>query len=147
MKCPKCQFENIEAAKFCLRCGESLTLRCFKCSKELPLLSKFCDECGQKLEGVLEAEQEMDKAERKYITVLFSDLTGYSEMFERLDSEEVEDITTQIFEKVSILINRYEGFIEKFAGDAVIVFSGAPISHEDDPVGSLLPMSLALDIT
>jgi predicted amidophosphoribosyltransferase len=49
MKCPKCESENREGAKFCLGCGERFELKCPKCGKTLPFLAKFCDECGQNL--------------------------------------------------------------------------------------------------
>ena len=53
MKCPKCQFENREGARFCLECGEKLELDCPKCGKTFPLSARFCDECGRRL-GELE---------------------------------------------------------------------------------------------
>jgi uncharacterized membrane protein YvbJ len=49
MQCPKCQFENREGAKFCLKCGEKLEFKCPKCGKHLPSEAMFCDECGHKL--------------------------------------------------------------------------------------------------
>jgi len=137
MKCPKCQFENREEAKFCLHCGESLELRCSECGKKLPLLSKFCDDCGQRLEEVLKAEKEVAEAERKYVTVLFSDLSGYTTMSEKLDPEEVKEITSRIFSEISKIINKYEGFVEKFVGDAVMALFGVPKSHEDDPIRAI----------
>ncbi len=59
MKCPKCQFENEEGAKFCLECGERLDLECPQCGKTLPLMAKFCNQCGQKIEEVIEPEKEV----------------------------------------------------------------------------------------
>ena len=137
MKCPKCQFENREGAKFCLNCGESLEVRCPECGKKLPLLSKFCDECGQRLEEVLEAEKEVAEAERKYVTALFSDLSGYTAMSEKLDPEELKEITTSIFSQISRVIDKYEGFVEKFVGDAVMALFGVPKAHEDDPIRAI----------
>ena len=49
MKCPKCQFENPEDAKFCLECGEKIEIACPQCGKKIPSGAKFCSECGQKL--------------------------------------------------------------------------------------------------
>ena len=51
MKCPSCQAENPEGAKFCIECGQSLLTEiiCPKCGKSNPLGSKFCQECGQAL--------------------------------------------------------------------------------------------------
>ena len=138
MKCPKCQYENREGAKFCLKCGEKLELNCPQCGKELPLVAKFCDECGQKL-GVLSEGKEVPepKGERKYVTVLFSDLSGYTAMSEKLDPEEVKEITSWIFGEISKVIDRYEGFVEKFVGDAVMALFGVPKAHEDDPIRAI----------
>ncbi len=49
MKCPKCQFDNLEGAKFCNECGNKLELVCPECGKVNPLGSKFCNECGYDL--------------------------------------------------------------------------------------------------
>jgi class 3 adenylate cyclase/tetratricopeptide (TPR) repeat protein len=74
------------------------------------------------------------EGERKHVTVLFSDLSGYTAMSEKLDPEEVREITGQIFDDVSKIVSKYDGFIEKYAGDAVMALFGAKQSHEDDPV-------------
>jgi class 3 adenylate cyclase len=58
-------------------------------------------------------------------------------MSELLDPEEVKDITTHIFDEISKIISKYEGFIEKFAGDAVMALFGAEKAHEDDPVRAI----------
>ncbi len=139
MKCPKCQFENEERSKFCLECGQRLELECPQCGKILPLLAKFCNQCGQRLEEVAEAEKQVPEAdgERKHVTVLFSDLSGYTALSEKLDPEEVKGITSRIFGEISKIIDKYEGFVEKFVGDAVMALFGVPKSHEDDPIRAI----------
>ena len=74
--------------------------------------------------------------ERKHVTALFSDLSGYTAMTEKLDPEEVKDIMDSIFGKISKAVAKYEGFIEKFVGDAMVLF-GVPYSHEDDPIRAI----------
>jgi rRNA maturation endonuclease Nob1 len=49
MRCPKCQFEILEGAKFCNECGSKLEITCSACGKKNPLNSKFCIECGHKI--------------------------------------------------------------------------------------------------
>ncbi|MEE9594791.1 MAG: adenylate/guanylate cyclase domain-containing protein [Candidatus Hydrothermarchaeales archaeon] len=139
MKCPKCQIENREGAKFCLKCGEKLELNCPQCGKKLPPLAEFCDECGQRLEEVVETEKKVPEieGERKHVTVLFSDLSGYTAMSEKLDPEEVKEITSRIFGEISRIVGKYDGFIEKFIGDAVMALFGVPKAHEDDPVRAI----------
>ena len=50
MKCPKCHFENREAAKFCNECGYKFQLTCPECGQIDPAASKFCSECGYNFE-------------------------------------------------------------------------------------------------
>ena len=55
-------------------------------------------------------------------------------MSEKLDPEEVKEITSQIFAEISKIVAKYDGFIEKYAGDAVLAIFGVPKAHEDDPL-------------
>ena len=139
MKCPKCQFENRDGAKFCKDCGANLEVACLECGTVYKLGSKFCDECGFKLDQEIDpAKSDLtSEGERKHVTVLFSDLSGYTTMSERLDPEEVKEITGRIFSNVSKIVNKYDGFIEKYAGDAVMALFGAKQSHEDDPIRAI----------
>jgi class 3 adenylate cyclase len=138
MKCPKCQFENLESARFCNQCGKSLQVVCDGCGKDNAPGSKFCRECGKRLEvamtgkGIREPE-----GERKYVTAMFSDLSGYTAMSEKLDPEEVKEIVSRIFGEIAQVVTKYEGFIEKFIGNAVVAFYGVPKAHEDDPIRAI----------
>ena len=71
------------------------------------------------------------------MTVLFSDLSGYTAMSERLDPEEVKKIMNQIFGEITAAVGKYGGTIQKFIGDAVVAFFGVPKVHEDDPVRAI----------
>ena len=139
MICSKCQFENREGAKFCKECGVNLELVCSECGTGYELGSKFCDECGFNFDQDMAADKYEPKSEgeRKHVTVLFSDLSGYTAMSEKLDPEEVKEITGRLFNDVSNIISKYDGFIEKYAGDAIMALFGANQSHEDDPVRAI----------
>lgn len=140
MKCPKCHVENPEGKKFCSQCGSKLAITCTSCDAEIAPGSKFCGECGQRLEDeppLKDKPPPIPEGERKHVTVLFSDLSGYTAMSERLDPEEVKGITSRIFGEIAKVIDRYEGFVEKYAGDAVMAVFGVPESHEDDPVRAI----------
>jgi len=73
-------------------------------------------------------------SERKYVTVLFADISGYTTLSERLDPEEVKDLVGHIIGEIAKVVIRYEGLTEKFAGDQVMALFGTPQAHEDDPV-------------
>ena len=139
MKCPKCQFDNREGAKFCGKCRAKLLLVCSQCNFENPPDNIFCDECSQRLDEVAVKEKIASKAEgeRKHVTVLFSDLSGYTAMSEKLDPEEVKEITSRIFGDISTIVDKYDGFIEKYVGDAVMALFGVPKAHEDDPIRAI----------
>jgi class 3 adenylate cyclase len=55
-------------------------------------------------------------------------------MSEKLDPEEVKEIKSQIFGDISKIVAKYDGFIEKYADDAVMTIFGVPNAHEDDPI-------------
>ena len=55
-------------------------------------------------------------------------------MSEKLDPEEVKEITSRIFGDISKIVANFDGFIEKYAGDAVMAIFGVPKAHEDDPI-------------
>jgi len=139
MKCPKCQFENREQTEFCLKCGGILELNCPQCGKDLQLLTEFCGNCGLRLDELPEIGKAVQEiaSERKHVTVLFSDVSGYTAMTERLDPEEVKEIMSRIFGDIVQVITKYEGYIERFIGDAVMAVFGIPRAHEDDPVRAI----------
>ena len=139
MECPKCQFENRQDAKFCKECGGNLELACSQCGTVYELGSNFCDECGFRFDQdeTTEAYEPKSEGERKHVTALFSDLSGYTAMSEKLDPEEVKEIIDRIFGRIRKVIQNYDGFIEKFAGDAVMAIFGVPQAHEDDPIRAI----------
>ena len=147
MHCPECQTDNPAGSKFCNECGTRLPACCPACGKSNPSGSKFCNECGHKLDKPADLTSSFIKeakhppsseAERKTVTVLFSDMSGYTAMSEKLDPEDVKDITGRIFPKISQVVARYDGFIEKYVGDAVMAVFGVPHAHEDDPVRAIM---------
>ena len=140
MKCLKCQFNNREEANFCKKCGINLEPLCPSCLNPYEPDSTFCDECGQRLDEAVKTKETVQTidGERKYVTVLFSDLLGYTAMSERLDPEELKEITSRIFEEIAQIITKYEGFVEKFIGDAVMAIFGAKRAFEDDPIRAIL---------
>jgi class 3 adenylate cyclase/tetratricopeptide (TPR) repeat protein len=69
--------------------------------------------------------------------VLFSDLSNFTALTEKLDPEDVKDVIARIFKGIIRVAARYEGRIEKFIGDAAMILFGVPPAHEDDPVRAL----------
>ena len=76
-------------------------------------------------------------ADRRHVTVLFADVSGFTTLSERLDPEEIRAFQNALFAKLAEAVARYDGFVEKFVGDAVMAVFGAPLVHEDDPERAL----------
>ena len=115
-------------------------MQCPRCLSELSEKSKFCSECGA---GVKQSQQISDQyrhiaeGERKNATVLFSDLSGYTAMTAKMDPEDVKILMGKIFEKAGRIVEKYQGTVERFFGDEVMILFGIPKIHEDDPARAI----------
>ncbi len=103
--------------------------RCPRCGQENPDGFRFCGKCGTPLPGTVSEDRE----ERKVISVLFCDLVGFTSRSERADPEDVRATLRAYHDVVRREIERFEGTVEKFIGDAVMAVFGAPVAHDDDP--------------
>jgi adenylate cyclase len=119
--------------------SEGRSMKCPKCHFDNPEVFEFCGKCGQRFAQIVATRKGVPRAEgeRKYVTVLFSDLSGYTAMSEKLDPEEVKEITRRLFGEISRVISKYEGFVEKYIGDSVVALFGVPRAYEDDPVRAI----------
>ncbi|MGH7344419.1 MAG: ATP-binding protein, partial [Candidatus Rokuibacteriota bacterium] len=71
------------------------------------------------------------EGERKQVTVLFVDVSGFTSLSERLDPEEVHRLMRRAFDLMLGEVHRYEGTVNQFLGDGIMALFGAPIAHED----------------
>jgi class 3 adenylate cyclase/tetratricopeptide (TPR) repeat protein len=147
--CPSCTTENPPQARFCLACGTQLALTCAACGESLPPEAKFCMSCGTPVAGAPVAARAAPSAptgpptpyptpesppeERRQVTVLFADLSGYTAVSERLDPEQVKRLVDRSLSRLQEEVDRYGGRVDKFMGDNVMALFGAPVAHEDDP--------------
>jgi len=70
--------------------------------------------------------------QRKTVTVLFCDVTGSTALGESLDPEALRELLSRYFDRMKSIVERHEGTVEKFIGDAVMAVFGVPTAHEDD---------------
>jgi predicted ATPase/class 3 adenylate cyclase len=77
------------------------------------------------------------RAERRLVTVMFADVSGFTAMSEAMDPEAVRDVMNACFECLVPVVERYGGTVDKFIGDEIMALFGAPVAHEDDPVRAL----------
>jgi class 3 adenylate cyclase len=73
-----------------------------------------------------------DRAERRQVTVMFSDLVGSTALSARMDPEDLREVISAYQKCVAETVGRLGGFIAKFMGDGVLVYFGYPHAHEDD---------------
>ncbi len=73
-----------------------------------------------------------DTAERRQVTVMFSDLVGSTAMSARMDAEDLREVISAYQKCVAETVRRFGGFVAKYMGDGVLVYFGYPQAHEDD---------------
>ena len=73
-----------------------------------------------------------DMAERRQVTVMFSDLVGSTALSARMDTEDLREVISAYQKCVAETVGRFGGFVAKYMGDGVLVYFGYPQAHEDD---------------
>jgi len=73
-----------------------------------------------------------DTAERRQVTVMFSDLVGSTALSARMDPEDLREVISAYQKCVAGTVRRFDGFVAKYMGDGVLVYFGYPEAHEDD---------------
>ncbi|MBA7691432.1 hypothetical protein ES703_99976 [subsurface metagenome] len=161
MKCPKCQTENPDDAKFCIECAIPMEFHCPNCGAITPATGKFCKECAYDLKKPKEThpkglsfDEKLDKIQRylpkgltekilsqrnkiegehKQVTVMFCDMEGFTSLVESLGPEEAYSIMDQVYEILIHKVHDYEGTVNEMTGDGIMALFGAPIALEDAP--------------
>lgn len=150
LACPACGHANPAGQKFCGECGGALTAGAPAAAsppapaappapapaaapglpiRELAPSAYTPKHLADKILGSRGAFE----GERKQVTVLFADVSGFTAMSERLDPEDVHAIMNRAFEIILAAVHRHEGTINQFLGDGVMALFGPPIAHEDHP--------------
>jgi len=93
----------------------------------------------EKLAVLAKAETPTPKlrGERKLVTVMFADISGFTALAETMDPEAVRDLINACFDHLVPAIEKYQGTVDKFVGDAIVALFGAPVAHENDPERAL----------
>lgn len=99
---------------------------------QLPSAEGLRRSVPQEFVNILRAQGGRIEGERRQVTVMFVDVSRFTPMSEQLDPEQVTDIINRCFSVLGEVIYKYEGTINRFMGDGIMVLFGAPITHEDD---------------
>ena len=137
--CPACQTVNPPTNKFCSECGQRLAgtapapapaAAVAPAAPPARFASPEAYTPKHLAEKILTSKSAIE-GERKIVTVMFSDVSGFTAMSERLDPEDVHAIMDRAFEVILSAVHTYEGTVNQFLGDGVMALFGAPIAHED----------------
>jgi class 3 adenylate cyclase/tetratricopeptide (TPR) repeat protein len=141
LPCPGCGHRNPATNKFCGECGAKLVPPVPTAAEESAasrsrLATPFRDTAPvaytpKHLAEKILRTRDAFEGERKQVTVLFTDVSGFTAMSERLDPEEVHAIMNRAFEVILDAVHLFEGTVNQFLGDGVMALFGAPIAHED----------------
>jgi adenylate cyclase len=132
--CASCEGANPEGMSFCGHCGAAASTQERAPAAEDALRSFVTASVADR---IVEEGGQFEE-ERRLITAVFADVSGFTPLADRLDPEELLEVIDPVVTALSSVVGRYEGFVEKFAGDALLALFGAPISHEDDADRALL---------
>ncbi|MBV8218900.1 MAG: AAA family ATPase [Solirubrobacterales bacterium] len=152
--CHSCSAEVPPGAKFCGHCGAPQALHCPACGTLTSQPDqRFCLECGAPIPPLAARVKSSEIApapapeheaparssvfdppavERRLVSVLFGDLTGFTAFSERHDAEDVRQLAATYFAAARRITAAYGGTIRKYEGDGVMATWGAPVAREDD---------------
>jgi class 3 adenylate cyclase/predicted ATPase len=157
MRCPRCQAENREGARFCRDCGALFAAICSSCGAKTEAGSKFCDNCGTPLAAtptptyepggaagtaaapaedatrVVRSAKSPAEPQRRQLTVMFCDLVGSTELAARVDPEVLRDVVRSYQEVCDAVIRQLHGNVAQYLGDGLLVYFGYPVASEHDP--------------
>ena len=97
----------------------------------LAAISKLAGAAPAALEPRAEPKPQ-DTAERRQVTVMFSDLVGSTALSARMDPEDLREVISAYQKCVAEIVQRFGGFVAKYMGDGVLIYFGYPQAHEDD---------------
>src|SRR6476660_1305564 len=109
MTCSACGADNPAGARFCNECGAAQAAVCPACGHANRAGSRFCNACGVRVDGQPTpapvaptlAAPVTSREERRWVTVLFADLSGFTSMSERMDPEDVQALANTCAERMS----------------------------------------------
>jgi class 3 adenylate cyclase len=107
-------------------------LSCGSCGTQLGAMAKFCSECGT---PVTQATQ---PAEYKQVTVLFADVVHSMDIAAAVGAERLREIMTELVNRASGVVQRFDGTVDKFTGDGIMAVFGAPVALEDHAIRACL---------
>ena len=76
--------------------------------------------------------EKLKDGERRIVSILFADISGFTKLSEKMDHEEVRDIIDKLFKLFTSSVERHGGYVDKYAGDEIMALFGAKVASEVD---------------
>jgi class 3 adenylate cyclase len=87
----------------------------------------------------------IDRQSRRRLTLFFSDIKGFTEVADHIEAEELSEILNEYFTEMTTIAGQFGGTIDKFMGDAIMIFFGAPVAtHDEDHALRAVRMAMAM---
>src|SRR5262245_45259477 len=133
MECPSCGATLSEPGRFCSQCGHALTQACPACGESNKPEANFCSGCGTNLRGSVAPAPALvlSPAERRHLTVMFSDLVGSTALSTRLDVEDLQEVIGAYQRRVAAVVANFGGYVARRVGDGALIYFGYPNAGED----------------
>jgi class 3 adenylate cyclase len=90
-------------------------------------------------------EQAIVHSRRRKLTVFFSDIVGFTELTDEMESEEMIGLLNEYLQEMALIVNRYDGTIDKFMGDGIMIFFGDPQTRGSQ-ADALACVSMAMEM-
>ena len=111
--------------------GQSASISSELGSRDQQLLTRLQSYIPKQLAEKIRSSGHLE-GERRQVTVVFADISGFTALSERLDPEEVASFSNDCMKELIDAVYQYEGMVDKFIGDCIMAVFGAPIALEDD---------------
>ena len=132
-RCPACGLPATPEARFCVACGSEIKPDGGQPDAVAPVTGVGPPGTHKADSRARALGPEPTREERRTVTVLFADLSGYTAVSERLDPEAVKALVDRFMDRLGQEVERVGGRVDKYMGDNVMAIFGAPVAHEDDP--------------
>jgi predicted ATPase/class 3 adenylate cyclase len=133
--CTHCGFNNPPGMRFCGNCGTRLAAADqppVTANSELVIPDHIGVLMGSDLKQRFQQAGLEAQGQRRNVTVLFADLSDYTGLAEKMDSEDLYLLIKQVIRSLVEVVYKYEGMVDKIIGDGLMALFGAPIAHENN---------------
>ena len=158
--CTHCGFNNPPGMRFCGNCGARLEAPLVTSAGSAPapgLKSGLTSAIPTEQLGIMIGADLMERlhqagleatGQRRNVTVLFTDLAGFTPLSEGMDGEDLYELIQQYIRLLMNDVYKYEGIVDKLTGDGLMALFGAPIAHENNAERAILAaMDMQADVT